>query len=364
MYLERLNRLTQQMTKHAIANVLITDPSSISYFLPYHTHPGERLFVLLVTQAGPHRLYLNQLFPVAVLPPELQACVAITTYKDGEAVLETISRHLLPGKTAIDKFWSSHFLLDLMTIQPSLQPINHSLVDDLRAIKSPEEQALMRQASHLNDQAMQALIDLVPQRLSEQQMVDALKQIYQRLGADGGFSFEPIVAYGANGADPHHETSNDVVQVGEAIVLDIGCVHQGYCSDMTRTVFYGTPDSESLHVYDLVRRANEAAIQCVRPGVTIADIDRAARQIIEEAGYGDYFTHRTGHFIGREVHEAGDVSSFNQATAQVGQIFSIEPGIYLPGRIGVRIEDLVLVTEDGCEVLNHVSKAPLMIEAE
>ena len=108
--------------------------------------------------------------------------------------------------------------------------------------------------------------------------------------------------------------------------------------------------------------AQEAAIKAVRPGATFASIDRAARQVIEEAGYGEYFTHRTGHFIGREVHEAGDVSEFNQAQAQVGQIFSIEPGIYLPGKVGVRIEDLVLVTETGCQVLNQVSKDLIVVE--
>ena len=108
-----------------------------------------------------------------------------------------------------------------------------------------------------------------------------------------------------------------------------------------------------------MRQAQEAAIEAVRPGVTLASIDRAARQVIEEAGYGEYFTHRTGHFIGREVHEAGDVSEFNQAQAQVGQIFSIEPGIYLPGKVGVRIEDLVLVTETGCQVLNDLARCPV-----
>lgn len=361
MYLERLQRLIQQMNIEHIANVLITDPHSISYFLPYMTHPGERLFVLHIANNGQHYLYLNQLFPPIELPNELEPTIDVITYKDGETILNTIGQHLLSGMTAIDKVWPSHFLLDLMRIQPDLQPINHSLVDDLRAIKSSEEQALMRQASLLNDQAMLALIERVPQQLNELQMVEELKAIYRELGADGGFSFEPIIAYGANGADPHHETNTDTVKKGEAIVLDIGCLHQHYCSDMTRTVFYGQPDEESLHVYSLVQRANEAAIACVRPGITFAEIDHAARQIIEEAGYGEYFTHRTGHFIGREVHEAGDVCSFNHSVAQVGQIFSIEPGIYLPGKIGVRIEDLVLVTENGCEVLNHVSKEPIII---
>ena len=219
----------------------------------------------------------------------------------------------------------------------------------------------MREASALNDQATLALINLVADGLPESEMVSELAGIYQRLGCQG-FSFEPIIAYGANGADPHHETNDDRPQPGDSVVIDIGSSYKGYCSDMTRTVFYGEPDEESRRVYETVRQAQEAAIKAVRPGVTFASIDRAARQVIEEAGYGEYFTHRTGHFIGREVHEAGDVSEFNQAQAQVGQIFSIEPGIYLPGKVGVRIEDLVLVTETGCQVLNQVSKDLMVVE--
>ena len=249
-----------------------------------------------------------------------------------------------------------------MAARQDLQPVNAAyLVDDLRAIKSPEEQELMREASALNDQATLALINLVADGLPESEMVSELAGIYQRLGCQG-FSFEPIIAYGANGADPHHETNDDRPQSGDSVVIDIGSSYKGYCSDMTRTVFYGEPDEESRRVYETVRQAQEAAIKAVRPGATFASIDRAARQVIEEAGYGEYFTHRTGHFIGREVHEAGDVSEFNQAKAQVGQIFSIEPGIYLPGKVGVRIEDLVLVTETGCQVLNQVSKDLIVVE--
>ena len=331
MQAERLEALVQGIKVAGVAQQLVTDPSSIAYLIGYETQPGERLLLLKVAADGRHQLYLNQLFPLA---SGLEHDIEVVTYRDGEPVISCLAQSLAPGKTGIDKVWPSHFLLDLMAARQDLQPVNAAyLVDDLRAIKS----------------------------LPESEMVSELAGIYQRLGCQG-FSFEPIIAYGANGADPHHETNDDRPQPGDSVVIDIGSSYKGYCSDMTRTVFYGEPDEESRRVYETVRQAQEAAIKAVRLGVTFASIDRAARQVIEEAGYGEYFTHRTGHFIGREVHEAGDVSEFNQAKAQVGQIFSIEPGIYLPGKVGVRIEDLVLVTETGCQVLNQVSKDLIVVE--
>lgn len=359
MQAERLEALVKGIKAAGIAQQLVADPSSIAYLIGYETQPGERLLLLKVAADGRHQLYLNQLFPQA---SDLAHDIEIVTYRDGEPVISYLAQSLAPGKTGIDKVWPSHFLLDLMAARQDLQPVNAAyLVDDLRAIKSPEEQELMREASALNDQATLALINLVADGLPESEMVSELAGIYQRLSGQG-FSFEPIIAYGANGADPHHETNDDRPQPGDSVVIDIGSSYKGYCSDMTRTVFYGEPDEESRRVYETVRQAQEAAIKAVRPGATFASIDRAARQVIEEAGYGEYFTHRTGHFIGREVHEAGDVSEFNQAKAQVGQIFSIEPGIYLPGKVGVRIEDLVLVTETGCQVLNQVSKDLIVVE--
>ena len=359
MQAERLEALVQGLKAAGIAQHLVSDPSSIAYLIGYETQPGERLLLLKVAADGRHQLYLNQLFPQA---SGLADDIEIVTYRDGEPVISCLAQSLAPGKTGIDKVWPSHFLLELMAARQDLQPVNAAyLVDDLRAIKSPEEQEVMREASALNDQATLALINLVADGLPESEMVSELAGIYQRLGCQG-FSFEPIIAYGANGADPHHETNDDRPQPGDSVVIDIGSSYKGYCSDMTRTVFYGEPDEESRRVYETVRQAQEAAIEAVRPGATFASIDRAARQVIEEAGYGEYFTHRTGHFIGREVHEAGDVSEFNQAQAQVGQIFSIEPGIYLPGKVGVRIEDLVLVTETGCQVLNQVSKDLIVVE--
>ncbi|MGY4105716.1 M24 family metallopeptidase [Ignavigranum ruoffiae] len=355
----RIQSLIQSMTDNQLDNLLISDPASIYYYTGYRNQPGERLYLLNISSAGQVQLYLNRLFPQ---PQDLQSEIEVIWYSDGEPILAKLVEQLTGLKIGIDKYWPSHFLLELLALNPELHPLNGSvLVDQQRAIKSLDEQELMAKASELNDQAMEAIIHQVQYGFSELTMVNKLREIYQDLNMDG-FSFEPIIAYGGNGADPHHETNQDQPEIGDAVVIDIGAFYQGYASDMTRTVFYGQPSQEHLEIYDIVRRANEAAIAQIRPGVSFADIDLTARNLIEQAGYGAYFTHRLGHFIGQETHEAGDVSQYNHDLIKAGQIFSVEPGIYLPDDIGVRIEDLILVTEDGCQVLNHVTKEPIIIQ--
>ena len=228
-------------------------------------------------------------------------------------------------------------------------------VDDARSIKDARERELMRAASATNDKAMAWLVEQVRPGVTEQSIAEGLLGEYRRLGASD-HSFSPIVSFGANAADPHHEPDETVLAAGDMVLFDVGCKQDWYCSDMTRTFFTAEPTAHQRAVYDAVRRANEAAEAIVRPGVTFAEIDLTARRIIEDAGWGPAFNHRLGHQIGLQDHEPGDVSATHDEPVQPGMCFSIEPGIYLPGDIGVRIEDLVIVTENGCEVLNSYPK--------
>lgn len=340
------------MKEKNLTQLLVTDTASIFYLTGRWIEAGERLLVLLIRQSGKPVLFINELFPEK--ESEDLDFVWIKDTTDSIALLaEKLEKDKLLG---IDKNWPSGFLIRLMETTGSAKVVNSSLLLDLiRSRKDEEEIQFMREASRLNDDAMTMLIDALHEDMTEKEMEDRLREIYDSLGAEG-FSFTPIIAYGKNGANPHHENSHRLLKEGDSVILDIGCRKDNYASDMTRTVFYREVDEKAKEVYETVLKANRKAIEKVKPGVRFSEIDKAARAVIEEKGYGKYFTHRTGHSIGIEVHEYGDVSSANEDLLMPGMIFSVEPGIYLEGELGVRIEDLVLVTEEGHEVLNSYPK--------
>lgn len=348
--MKRIERLIHQMKLTGLNQLIVADPVALKYLTGDSFQPDERLLVLLIKADGSTSYILNELIPKA------DWAFPVNWYNDHTKPIELLSHLLDEGTVGIDKNWPAHFVIDLIQTKPELRLAHGSvLIDQLRQRKDEAEQAAMRQASALNDLAMERLIGEIYPGMSEREVVDRLADIYHELGTDG-FSFDPIVGFGVNSANPHHQPGDTILGESGPLVIDIGCRKGDFCSDMTRTIYLGQPDETFREVYQVVRAANLNAIALIRPGVTFAEIDAAARQTIEQAGYGAYFTHRTGHGIGREVHEAGDVSAANHSPVEPGMIFSIEPGIYLPGRFGVRIEDLVLVTQDGVEVLNYVSK--------
>ncbi len=238
------------------------------------------------------------------------------------------------------------------------------IVDYIRMIKDEKEQELMRESSRLNDIVMDKLIPWVGKGLTERQLNEKVREIYKEVGCED-VSFDPITAYAKGAADPHHVTDDSKGKRGDCVILDIGGFKNAYASDMTRTVFLGEVSDRAKEIYDIVVEANMRGIAAAKPGNRMCDVDAACRDYITEKGYGPYFTHRTGHSIGLEDHEFGDVSSVNEDIIKPGQCFSVEPGIYLPDEgIGVRIEDLVIITEDGCEVLNSYTKDLIIVPIE
>lgn len=352
---QRMQRVLAAMEKAGLEQMVVADSGAIYYLTEKRIEPGERMLALYLNQNGKHKLVLNELFPLHGDPEGME----VLFYNDTQDPVALLAQYTDPNKAlGVDKVWPARFLLPLMERGGASRFCNSSsIIDHIRAVKDADEIEKMRRASQLNDQAMGELQKCVAQGMSEKEAAEELARIYQRLGANGGFSFEPIIGYGAHGADPHYGDHGDNrPQPGQSIVLDMGCKHDGYCSDMTRTVFCGAPTEEQKRVYDIVLEANLRGIAAARPGARYCDVDAAARDYITSKGYGDRFLHRTGHSIGLECHEFGDVSSVNQDVLEPGMIFSVEPGVYLAGDFGVRIEDLVLVTEDGCEVLNRFPK--------
>lgn len=358
MNYERLKRIIKNMEKHNLQQILITSTSSIFYLTGKWIEPGERMLALYINTNGTIKLFINELFPIECNDLDVEI------YKDGENPIKRLLNVIdYNKKLGIEKEWPSHFLISLINEKSTIKFINGSpIIDEVRMIKDAEEIAAMKEASKINDKVIKDLIEnVIPKNISEKKACKLLDELYEKYGTDS-FSFYPLIAYGSNCAEPHHNSNNSYLKDGDTIIMDIGGRTNYYCSDMTRTVFYKKVKDEHKKIYDIVLEANQMAIASVKPGVRFCDIDRAARDVISKAGYGKYFTHRTGHNIGIDVHEFPDVSEVNPMIVQKGMIFSIEPGIYLPGDMGVRIEDLVLVTNSGCEVLNSYPKEMQIIE--
>lgn len=357
----KVTRVLAAMKEQELTQMIVSDPVAIFYLTGKWIIPGERLLALYLNVSGDHKLVINKLFP-----QEKDLGVEIVWYDDVEDGVEILSRYVEKDKPmGIDKTWQARFLLRLQELGGGSRFVNASpIVDDIRMIKDEKEQALMRESSRLNDLAMERLIPWVVKGLTEKELNAKIREIYQELGCDG-VSFDPITAYAKGAADPHHVTDDSRGRRGDCVILDIGAFKDDYASDMTRTVFIGEVSGRAREIYDIVAEANRRGIEAAKPGNRMCDVDLAARNYIEEKGYGQYFTHRTGHSIGLEDHEFGDVSYVNETVIRPGQCFSVEPGIYLPDEgIGVRIEDLVLVTEDGCEVLNHFTKDLIVVPEE
>lgn len=346
-------RMDRILGKLDAEQILISDPSALFYLLGRWFMPGERFLALFAEKGKEPVLFLNAMFRT-----DEDLGVKIVYYTDTDDTTALLKKYVNPEKVlAVDKILPARFLLPMIQQDIASGFTDGSLAVDLtRAEKDMRERELMRAASHINDLAMDQFKALIHEGVTEKEVADQLEDIYISLGAQG-HSFEPIVAFGDNSANPHHMPDDTVLKEGDTVLFDVGCRVNDYCADMTRTFFYKKePTAEARRVYELVLRANEEAEAMCAPGAEIASIDGKARSIISEGGYGDDFTHRLGHFIGIEVHEFGDVSSVNHRPEMPGYTHSIEPGIYHPGIAGVRIEDLILITEDGHEVLNHYPK--------
>ncbi len=349
---ERINRVLEKMKEKGIDQFLVSDPLSINILTGVMVNPGERLYALLLRTNGKHTFFFNYLYYVS------NTGLEEVWFSDMDDQIGVLMDHIdTEGVLGIDKTWPARFLIPLQERCPNLKTIwGSDCIDDVRAVKTPEEIQIMKEASIINDKVMERVADFIKEGMTEKEVANFIDSEYLKEGASG-VSFDTIVCFGPNAADQHHEPSDTrKLAAGECVLIDMGCIWKGYCSDMTRTFYCKEVDEEQKKIHNLVREAVLKAEAVIKPGVRFCDIDAQARDLIDEAGYSEYWRIRLGHFIGQEDHEYGDVSPINKNEAKPGMIFSIEPGIYLEGKYGVRIEDLVLVTEDGHELLNAVDK--------
>ena len=230
-----------------------------------------------------------------------------------------------------------------------------ALIEQGRMVKDAEEIACLRSAVLLGASLFDRALETIRPGVRETQVAAEMEYAARKAGAQA-MSFETIIASGERSALPHGRASQAVIPGEGFVVCDFGVILAGYCSDMTRTVYVGRPSAEAREVYQAVQRAQQAAVNAVRPGISVGEIDSAARKSLQKNGLEKYFTHSTGHGVGLEIHEAPRVAAGQSEVLQPGMVITIEPGVYVPGKWGVRIEDMVVVTERGCEVLTPTSK--------
>lgn len=354
----KLNRIVAKMKEKDMPQMIISDPVAIFYLTGKWILPGERLLALYINVSGDNHLVINKLFP-----QEKDLGVPLTYYDDIEDGVEILSQYVEKDKTiGIDKIWPAKFLLRLQELGAGSKFVNGSvIVDKIRQIKDEGEHQLMVESAAKIDEVVDKLIPWVVKGLTERELNNKCLELCKEVGFSGP-SFDPITAYAKGAADPHHVTDDSKGKHGDCVILDIGGLWKNYASDTTRTVFIGEVNERQKEIYNIVLEANKRGIAAAKPGNKMSDVDKASRDYIESKGFGKYFTHRTGHSIGLEDHEVGDVSLANDEIIEPGQCFSVEPGIYLTDEgIGVRIEDIVYITEDGCEVMNHYPKDDIIV---
>ena len=337
------------MATAGVDTVLLSVGSDLPYLTGYRAMPLERLTMLVLPIVGDPVLVIPELEAARVVPDE---AFTVQPWKETEDPVAIVARLAAGSRHAVvgDQTWAQ-FVLALAAALPdvTLSPAG-ALMGALRLRKAGDEIERLRAAAHAADEVMARLADSAFSGRSERAVA---REIAELMLAFGHQTVEfTIVASGPNGASPHHEPGDRVIEHGDAIVVDIGGRRDGYCSDTSRTFHVGPPEAEFRDAYAVLQRAQEVAVAAVRPGVPAQGVDRAARTVIDEAGYGGRFIHRTGHGIGLDPHELPYIVEGNTQIVESGMAFSIEPGIYRPGWWGMRIEDIVTVTEDGAERLN------------
>lgn len=360
----RRSRIIELMKAQGVKAVVLSPSMNMLYITGFNTFPGERLLVSILDLDGEMIFVAPKMYEQEI--KEKGVFDRILTWDDSqdpEKILDGICREKgYTGSTVAieDTMWFNAFDKINSSFKGARFIKASGLVGELRKHKAPDEAEKMRESSRLAEKALGVVIPQIRAGMKEIQVRELLEAEMKNQGLDSP-SFETIIGSGTNSALPHYTAGEKVLNEGDSIVIDFGGMYKGYCSDMTRTVVLGKATAEYMEVYEAVKGGQMAAVNAVKPGMKASDIDAAARDYITEKGYGDYFIHRTGHGIGMEVHEEPYISNISEAILQPGMVFSIEPGIYLPGKFGVRIEDLVMVTENGVEVLNKFTKELLEI---
>jgi Xaa-Pro aminopeptidase len=352
----RLRRAGQAVADAGLDALVITPSSDLVYLTGYDPPPLERLTCLVVRPGKNPVLLVPALEAPLAARAQTSKLAEVTSWEETDDPYALVAGVLgKAGRVACsERMWAKH-VLKLQDAAGDTEWISASqLLGDLRSVKDSHEVDLLKRAARYADEAFLRILRTRIETRTERDVAQQLEELLVEHGHEQ-VTFT-IVGSGPNGASPHHEPGSREIHRGDAVVMDFGGRSGRYCSDISRTVVVGEPPPEFTHVYEVVREAQEEAFRAVGPGVPAEDVDRAAREVIERSGYGNLFVHRTGHGIGLDEHEPPWIVEGNRRPLETGMCFSIEPGIYLPNRFGIRIEDIVTVTDQGATRLNHAPR--------
>ena len=361
----RLDRIRRALAAEGFAAVCLCPGDDTRYAVGFTPPYDERLDFLSVGEAGA-ALVVPGVNATEARTRLAAAGVEVLDWADDEGPQAAL-RHALGVATGSETAGAvlvsddaryDHARRLAEVLQPKRVELASRVMRGLRLIKDADEIRRLRISAGLADQAMEAGFRAIRRGMTETELSDAIRTAFVEAGADQA-SFM-MAAYGPGAAEPHHHPGSARIADGP-ITLDIGCRGAGYASDMTRMAYVGTPDDEFLKVHEIVYQARMAGERAAQIGAPCSAVDRAARAVIEAAGYGPYFVHRTGHGIGVSTHEPPSMMAGDETPLAPGMAFSIEPGIYLPGRFGVRIEDVAVMHADGPEILSHLSQQPRVV---
>jgi len=356
---ERLSLARKAAADAGLDALLISPGADLRYLTGYHAHVSERLVCLAVPVQGEPFLVVPELEqPAAEASPLGGLGIDIIGWGETDDPYAVVAGRLPRGleRVAVDNhMWAEKVLAFRAALPGAGQSLAGAVLLELRMRKTPAEIEALRRAGAAIDRVHRRIGEWVRAGRTEREAArDIADAILQAGHTTADFV---IVASGPNGASPHHEVSDRVIRAGDPVVVDIGGTTQdGYCSDSTRTYAVGEPPAAFRELYEVLQRAQHAQIQAIRPGITAEQLDAVGRDMIAAAGYGEHFIHRTGHGIGLETHEEPYIVSGSARPLEPGMAFSVEPGIYLPGRFGARIEDIAVCTADGGERLNLTAR--------
>jgi Xaa-Pro aminopeptidase len=342
------------MRERGVDFVMVAPSSDLIYLFDLAAHPSERLALLVVPRTGKAQFVVNEIEQTRASGRSDLADLRV--WKEGESPIDLVKEVVDggAGKTiAVSEQMWSVFLIQMLDALPRTRWVSAvDLIRTLRMVKDAAELENLKEAAARADRAWDEFI--ATETLSgktEREAAAGLTELRRKHGLNvRGLG---ICASGPNSPAPHHATGDRVIREGDAVIFDFGGTYNNYQADVTRTVHVGKPDDEYRRVYDLVLRANAAAFEASRVGATCEDVDRAARRVITNDGYGEFFIHRVGHGLGLDGHEEPYLIEGNRLPLAAGMVFSDEPGVYLPGRFGIRVEDTVVVTSGGPERINH-----------